>query len=118
MAHSQLRAWESNTTLDLHGPLHELPRKEVTFLPKFDGEGDITTLEHVRKHEFVLHLFDIQYGDVVCRLFPFTFEGKVSKWYFVFPINTIHGWYDFKRFFQSSYDNYNVSHIYLELDEM
>ena len=102
--------------LKLHGPLHELPRKEVSFLPKFDGEGNITTLEHIRKYEFVLRLLDITYEDVVCRLFPFTFEGKVSDWYFVLPIHTIHGWFDFKRVFQSAYDIYNATDIYLELD--
>ena len=78
MAHSHISAWESNTELNLHGPLHELPRKEVAFLPKFDGEGNITTLEHIRKYESILRLLDITYEDVVCRLFPFTFKGKVS----------------------------------------
>ena len=78
MAHFHIPAWESNTALNLHGPLHELPRKEVAFLPKFDGEGNITALEHIRKYEYVLHLLDITYEYVVCRLFPFAFEGKVS----------------------------------------
>ena len=62
-----------------------------SFLPKFDDEGTITALEHIRKYEYVLRLLDIQYEDVVCRIFPFTFEGKVSYWYFVLPMNTIHG---------------------------
>ena len=116
MAHSHIPAWESNTALNLHGPLHELPRKVVAFLPKFDGEGNITALEHIRKYESVLCLLDITYEDVVCRLFPFTFEGKVLDWYFVLPIHTIHGWFDFKRVFQSAYDIYNAIDIYLELD--
>ena len=118
MSHSQIPAWKSNMALSLLGPLHELPRKEVTFLPKFDGEGNITTLEHIRKYESVLRLLYIQYEDVVCRTFPFTFEGKVSKWYYVLPINTTHGWSNFKRIFQSAYDNFNASDIYIELDEI
>ena len=116
MAHCHIPAWESNTTLNLHGPLHELPREAVAFLPKFDDEGNITTLEHIRKYESILCFLDITYEDVVCRLFPFTFEGKVSDWYFVLPIHTIHGWFDFKRVFQSAYDVYNAIDTYLELD--
>ena len=116
MAHSHIPAWESNTVLNLDGPLHELPRKAVAFLPKFDSEGNITALEHIRKYESILRLLDITYEDVVSRLFPFTFEGKVSDCYFVLPIHTIHGWFDFKRVFQSAYDVYNAIDIYLELD--
>ena len=118
MDHSHIPAWESNTTLNLHGPLHELPRKEIDFLSKFDGEGIIIALEHIRKYESILRLLDITYEDVVCRLLPFTFEGKVSNWYFFLPIHTIHGWSDFKRVFQSAYDIYNAIDIYLELDEI
>ena len=118
MDHSHISSWDSNMTLSLQGPLHEIPRKTISFLPKFNSEGNITTLEHIRKYEFVLHLLDIQYEDIICNLFPFTFEGKVSKWYYVLPINTIHGWSDFKRIFQSAYDNYNATDIYLDLDEI
>ena len=78
MDHSHIPGWESNTALNLHGPLHELPRNKVAFLPNFNDEGNITALEHIRKYESALHLLDITYEDVVCRLFPFTFEGKVS----------------------------------------
>ena len=116
MAHSHNPTWDSNKAFKFHGPLHELSRKAVAFLPKFNGEGNITTLEHIRKYESILGLLDIQYEDVVCRIFPFTFEIKVSDWYFVIPIHTIHGWYDFKRVFQSAYDIYNAIDIYLELD--
>ena len=115
MSRFQIPPWESNTKLRLHGPLHKIPRKAISLLPIFYGEGNITILEHVRKYECLLRLFDIQYEDVVCRIFSFTFEGKVSNWYYVLPINIIHGWSDFKRIFQNAYDIYNVTDIYLEL---
>ena len=70
MSHFQIPAWESNTALKLHGPLHELPRKTVAFLPKFDGEGNIIALEHIIKYESVLRLLDIQYEYVVCIFSP------------------------------------------------
>ena len=50
--------------------------------------------------------------------FPLYFEGKVSNWYYVLPINSIHGWSNFKRIFQSAYDIYNATDIYIELDEI
>ena len=87
-------------------------------MPKFNDEGYIRALEHIRKYEYVLGLLDIQYEDVVCRMFPFTFEGKVSNLYHVLSINSIHRWYDFKIIFQSAYDIYNATDIYLELDEI
>ena len=59
-----------------------------------------------------------QYEYVECRIFLFTFEGKVSNWYYVLSINTIHGWSDFKRIFQNAYDNYNETDRYIELDEI
>ena len=118
MHHYHIPTWESNTALNLNGPLHELPRKVVAILPNFDGEGNITTLEHIIKYESILCLLNITYEDVVCRLFPFTFEGKVSYWYYFFPIHTFHGWSDFKRVLQSAYDIYNVIDIYLKLDEI
>ena len=73
--------------------------------------------QHIRKYDFLLFLLDIQYEDVVCRLFPFTFEGKVSNLYFVLPVNNIHGWSNFKRNFQRAYDFHNATDIYLKLDE-
>jgi hypothetical protein len=64
---------EVNTTLSLQGNLHDLPRKELDFLSKFNGEGIIIAFEHIKKYESELHLFNIIRGDVVCTLFPFIF---------------------------------------------
>ena len=70
MSHFQIPAWESNTELNLHRPLHELPRKAVSFLPKFNSEGNITILEHIRKYESILRLLDIQYEYVLFIFSP------------------------------------------------
>jgi hypothetical protein len=36
---------------------------------------------------------------VVCRLFPYTFSGKASTWYFILPPGSITEWDDFERLF-------------------
>ena len=84
MVHSHVPAWESNKILILHGLLHELPQKAVSFLPKFNGEGNITALEHIRKYEFVL--LDIQYEYVVCRLFTSNLKVRYQTDTLFFPL--------------------------------
>jgi hypothetical protein len=64
----------------LQGPLQNLLKKAIDFLPKFNGEGNRTTFEHIRKHACTLCLLNIVHEDVVCRVFPFTFEGKGWDW--------------------------------------
>ena len=90
MFHSHIPAWESNNPLGLQGPLHELPRNAVDILPKFDGEGNASANEHIRKYESIICLLNVVYKDVVCRLFPLTFEGKDFCWFNFFPIHSIH----------------------------
>ena len=72
----QILTWEANTTLGLYGPLHDLLRKLFDFLSKLNG-GDTTMFEHIRKYECTLCLLNIIHEDVVCRLFPLNFKGKV-----------------------------------------
>ena len=63
--------------LSLQGPLHEIPRKAVDIFPKFNGEGNDLSIEHIIKCESIICLLNIVYEDIVCRLFPLTFEAKV-----------------------------------------
>ena len=41
----------------------------------------------------------VQEEDVVCRLFPYTFEGKASTWYFSLPKGSITSWNQFHTAF-------------------
>ena len=44
MASVHIPAWEPTFALSLQVPLHEIPRKEVDILPKFNGEGNYSIL--------------------------------------------------------------------------
>ena len=45
------------------------------------------------------HLMSVQDENVVCRLFPYTFEGKASTWYFSLPQRYITSWNEFQTTF-------------------
>ena len=44
-------------------------------------------------------LMSVQAKDVVCRLFPYTFEGKASTWYCSLPQAFITSWNEFQTAF-------------------
>ena len=103
MDFSQIPTWESDTVLILEGPLHELPKKAVDILLKFDGEGNVFVTEHIRRYKSILHLFNVMQEDDACILFPFTFEGKDSLWFYFLPLNLISSWLEFKNVVTNSF---------------
>jgi hypothetical protein len=42
---------------------------------------------------------NVQHEDVVCRLFPYTFENSASTWYFNLPVGSITSWTKFQKDF-------------------
>jgi hypothetical protein len=36
-----------------------------------------------------IQLMNVQYEDVVCHIFPYTFQNKASTWYFNLTIGSI-----------------------------
>jgi hypothetical protein len=65
MALPQISVWEVNTTLGLQGNLHDLPKKEVEYLPKFNGEGHMTTFVHIGNYDSKLYFLNITHDDIV-----------------------------------------------------
>jgi hypothetical protein len=41
----------------------------------------------------------VQHEDVVCRMFPYTFENSSSTWYFNLPVGSITSWTKFQKDF-------------------
>ena len=108
MALSQIPAWDSDIALNLQGPLHELHKNEVDILLKFDGEGNVSLTEHIRRYEYILCLFNVIHEDVACILFSITFESKDSLWFYFLPLNSISSWLEFKKFFIDSFEYYDI----------
>ena len=42
---------------------------------------------------------NVIHEDIVCRLFPYTFEWKYSTWYFALESASINSWKQFKTLF-------------------
>jgi hypothetical protein len=52
-----------------------------------DPEKKDSTEDHIKKFILAIRLVNVEHEDVMCILFPYTFEGKASTLYFSF--NTI-----------------------------
>jgi hypothetical protein len=46
-----------------------------------------------------IRLRNVEHEDVVCRLFPYTFEGNASTWYFAQHPHNIVSWEKFESCF-------------------
>ena len=52
--------------------------------------------DHLKSFYLALNILNVQYEDVVCRLFPYTFESKSSSWYFSLQADSIVNWDGFE----------------------
>jgi hypothetical protein len=78
--------WLARDALDLPGQLHNLPKHPEHLLPKYDPETSSLPEDHVKKFILSIRLMNVQFEDVVCHIFPYTFENSASTWYFNFPM--------------------------------
>jgi hypothetical protein len=56
-------------------PLHDLPKNYMKNLPKFIGEGDLTTQEHINFFDQFVDILGLEHKDVYSKLLVQTFEG-------------------------------------------
>jgi hypothetical protein len=70
-------------------PLHDLPENYIKNLPKFTGEGDLTTAEHINFFDQFVDILGLEHEDVYSRLFVQTFEGQVRTWFRSLPAGSI-----------------------------
>ena len=50
-------------------PLHDLPENYIKNLFKFTGEGDLTTVEHIKFFDQFVDILGLEHEDVYLRLF-------------------------------------------------
>jgi hypothetical protein len=79
---SPSRPWLDQYVVAVPGPQHPLPKHFEKWLPKFDSDLKQSTEDHIKKFMLVVRIQNVEYKDIVCRLFPSTFEGSASTWYF------------------------------------
>ena len=88
-------------------------------MPKFDPDNDITPKDHIKQFMLSLRLLDVQHEYVVCILFPYTFVGQASTWFFSLAPGSIVSWEQFETSFlnQFGYDR-TSGMFFLELSRM
>ena len=65
---------------------------------------------------FSLRLMDVQHEYVVCRLFPYTFVGQASTWFFSLAVGAIASWQQFETAIPIQFGDYRTyGVIFLEL---
>ena len=66
-----------------------------------------------------LILLDFQHEDVVCKLFPYTFVGQASTWFFSLATGSIASWQQFETAFLSQFgDDRTYGALFLELSRI
>jgi hypothetical protein len=81
------RPWRSLGVVNVLGDQHDLPKNPDKWLPKFDPASKQALDEHINKFMLDINLRGVEEEDVVCRFFPYTFEGETSTWYFSLQAN-------------------------------
>ena len=66
--------WLTINAIFIPGTSHPLPKNLEKFLPKYDPDDGVLPEYHVKQFMISLSLLNVEYEDVVCRLFPHTFK--------------------------------------------
>jgi hypothetical protein len=64
----------------------------LKLLPSFNGEYEVTTLEHLSYFDYFTNNQGLDHEDVYMRIFVQTFEGEVRTWFKGLPPNSIDSW--------------------------
>lgn len=101
-------------------PTRGMPEKQIESLSQlnFDGESNISTLNHIDGFVNRCKYFNIIVDNEICRLFTLTFIGQIRKWFLVLPENSIHSWKHFCQVFLKTHQNYSYNGLCLELDNL
>jgi hypothetical protein len=91
--------WLARDALEILGRVHNLPQHPEKLLPNFDPETSGLPEDHIKKFILAIRWMNVQHEDIVCRIFPYTFENSASTWYFNFPIGSITSWTKFQKDF-------------------
>jgi hypothetical protein len=111
--------WRTLGAVNVPGNQHDLPKNPDKWLPKFNPESRETLDDHINKFMLVVNLRSVEHEDVVCRLFPYTFEGEASTWYFSLQANSITNWDTFEDLFIKKFgDDKSSSILLVELSKI
>jgi hypothetical protein len=76
-----------------------------------DGGGNISAKDHLNKFWCKCIKHDISDLGVLCRLFAFTFRGRIKHWFESFPACHIFDWFQFVDEFLYSFEIYDFDQL-------
>jgi hypothetical protein len=93
--------------------LPDVPNETVSCLSKltFDGEGNLSTKDHLKKFLCKCIKHNISDLQVLCRLFAFTFRGRIKHWFEFFPACRIFDWFQFVDEFLNAFEIYDFEQL-------
>jgi hypothetical protein len=93
--------------------LPDVPNETVSCFSKltFDGEGNTSAKDHLNKFWCKCIKHDITDLGVLCRLFAFTFRGRIKQWFESFPTCHIFYWFQFVDEFLDAFEIYNFDQL-------
>jgi hypothetical protein len=91
--------WLAGDTVAIPGQIHNIPRPLEKLLPNYDPETSGLPEDHINNFILTIRLMNVQHEDMVCRLFPYTFDNLASTWYFNLPVRSITSWTKFQKDF-------------------
>ena len=95
--------WVDGDVVSVLGDQHRLPKNPEKWLPKFNPDDKIPVEDHIKSFMKAIRLRNVIHEDMVCRLFPYTFEGKASTWYFALEASSIPSWDVFSELFTQKF---------------
>jgi hypothetical protein len=88
-------------------------------LPNFDVDSKKSVEDHIKKFMLAIRLMSVEHKDVVCRLFPYNFEGNASTCYFSQQPQTIVSWEKFETCFLEKFgDGKSLEVLIMELSNL
>jgi hypothetical protein len=96
-----------------HFSLPDVPNETVSRLSKltFDGGGNTSAKDHLNKFWCKCIKHDISDLRVLCRLFAFTFRGRIKHWFESFPACHIFYWFQFVDEFLDAFEIYDYNQL-------
>ena len=85
--------------------MHKNPKRCIT---KFNLDEISPFEDHIKTFMQAIRLINIVHEDVVCILFPYSFEGQVSIWYFALEYGSINSWDEFENLFLQNFGDDNT----------
>ena len=70
--------WLDEYAISILGDQHRLPKNPEKWLLKFNPNDNIPMEDYIKSFIQAIRIRNVIHEDVVCRLFPYTFEGKAS----------------------------------------